>query len=265
MHLVGLGVHPLKSARGLQLTRAEAGPSGLRHDRRWLIVDEHDRFVSQREDPRLGQITPEVGADELHLDAPDVPRLSVPLTPSERPTRTVTIWDDRVDAWSCGPDADAWMRGLLGPGYRLVVMPEDTIRPVDPAYAEPNDRVSFADGFPYLLTTTASLEELNRRADSELTMERFRPNLVVAGSEPFEEDHWRRIRVGDMTFRVAKPCARCVITTLDPDTQAAGPEPLRTLARFRSRDGKVLFGENLLPDGIGTVHVGDAVEVLERA
>lgn len=265
MHLVGLNIHPVKSARALQVASAEAGRLGLRHDRRWLIVDENDRFVSQREDPRLGRITPEIGPDVLHLDAPHAPRLTVPLAPSDGPGRTVTIWDDRVEARSCGPEADAWISGLLGPGYRLVVMPNDTVRPVDPTYAASDDRVSFADGFPYLLTTTASLEELNRRAGTELTMARFRPNLVVDGTEPFAEDHWHRIRIGEVTFRVAKPCARCVITTLDPDTQEAGPEPLRTLAGFRSRDGKVLFGENLLPDGTGTVHVGDPVDVLEPA
>ncbi len=264
MHLAGLGLHPLKSARGLRAPTAEAGPTGLRHDRRWMIVDADGRFVSQREDPRLGRIVPAIDGGHLRLAAPGTPELTLPLEVRDGPARTVTVWGDRVEALGCGDDADAWLAALLGPEHRLVAMPDDAIRPVDPDYAEAGDRVSFADGFPYLLTTTASLDELNRRAGTGLTMERFRPNLVVADTEPFEEDRWRRIRVGEVVFRVAKPCARCVVTTLDPDTQEAGVEPLRTLASFRARDGKVLFGENLLPDGSGTLRVGDPVEVLER-
>lgn len=275
MRLAGLGSHPVKSARGLRLATAETGPTGLRHDRRWMIVDAAGRFVSQREDPRLGRIVPEIGDGSLRLTAPGLAapglaeqglgELTLPLTPGDGPRRSVTIWGDRVEALACGPEADAWVAALLGPGHRLVAMPDDAVRPVDPDYADPGDRVSFADGFPYLLTTTASLDELNRRAGTGLTMERFRANLVVDGAEPFEEDRWRRIRVGDVVFRVAKPCARCVVTTLDPDTQEAGPEPLRTLARFRTRGGgKVLFGQNLLPVGGGTLRVGDPVEVLER-
>jgi len=279
MRLAGLGSHPLKSARGLRLQAAEAGTTGLRHDRRWMIVDADGRFVSQREDPRLGRIVPEIGEDSLRLSAPSLhesglresglpesgrPELTLPLDVGDGPARTVTIWGDRVEARACGPEADAWVAALLGPGHGLVAMPDDAVRPVDPGYAEPGDRVSFADGFPYLLTTTASLDELNRRAGTRLTMERFRPNLIVEGAAPFEEDRWRRIRIGEVVFRVAKPCARCVVTSLDPDTQEAGPEPLRTLARFRTRNGKVLFGQNLLPDGGGTLRVGDPVEVLER-
>ncbi len=278
MRLVGLGSYPLKSARGLSLATAEAGSTGLLHDRRWMIVDANGRFVSQREDPRLGRIVPEIAGGSLRLTArglsgTNVPELTLPLAPGNAPPRStgdgprtsVTIWGDRIGAHGCGPEADAWISALLGPGHRLVAMPEDAVRPVDPDYAEVGDRVSFADGFPYLLTTTASLDELNRRAGTRLTMDRFRPNLVVDGGEPFDEDHWRRIRIGELVFRVAKPCARCVITTLDPDTQEAGPEPLRTLARFRARGSKVLFGQNLLPDGGGTLRVGAAVEVLERA
>lgn len=264
MHLAGLGLHPLKSARGVRIETAEAGPTGLRHDRRWMIVDADGRFVSQREDPRLGRIVPSIEDGRLRLRAPGAPELALPLEVRDGPPRAVTVWGDRVEGIGCGDEADAWVAALLGPGHRLVAMPDDAVRPVDPGYAEPGDRVSFADGFPYLLTTTASLDELNRRAGTRLAMERFRPNLVIAGAEAFEEDRWRRVRVGEVVFRVAKPCARCVITTLDPDTQEAGVEPLRTLAHFRASDGKVLFGENLLPDGSGTLRIGDSVEVLER-
>ena len=263
MRLSALGLYPLKSGRGLSLQVATAEPAGLRHDRRWMIVDAAGRFVSQREDPRLGRIVPTIDDDALRLSAPGARDLSVPLRPATGPPRHVTIWEDEVEARGCGDDADAWVEEVLGAGHRLVVLADATARPVDPDHGRAGDAVSFADGFPYLLTTTASLDDLNRRAGTALTMARFRPNLVIEGAAPFEEDRWRRIRVGDVVFRVVKPCARCVVTTLDPDTLEAGPEPLRTLARFRAADGKVHFGQNLLPDGGGTLRVGDPVEVLE--
>lgn len=263
MHLAALGLHPLKSGRALSPQVAAVEPAGLRHDRRWMIVDAAGRFVSQREDPRLGRIVPSIDDDALRLSAPGAPDLTVPLRPAAGPARRVTIWDDEVEARGCGDAADTWVEGVLGAGHRLVVLADPTARPADPAYAREGDAVSFADGFPYLLTTTASLDELTRRAGTALTMARFRPNLVVAGATPFEEDRWRRIRVGEVVFRVVKPCARCVVTTLDPDTLEAGPEPLRTLARFRAVDGKVHFGQNLLLDGGGTLRVGDPVEVVE--
>jgi uncharacterized protein YcbX len=263
MHLAALGLHPLKSGRALSPQAATVEPAGLRHDRRWMIVDAAGRFVSQREDPRLGRIVPAIDGDALRLSAPGAPDLTVPLRPADGPTRRVTIWDDEVAARGCGDAADAWVEEVLGPRHWLAVLADPAARPADPRYAREGDAVSFADGFPYLLTTTASLDELNRRAGTTLTMARFRPNLVVEGAAPFEEDRWRRIRIGEVVFRVAKPCARCVVTTLDPDTLEAGPEPLRTLARFRAADGKVFFGQNLLPDGGGTVRLGDPVEVIE--
>lgn len=263
MRLAAIHVHPVKSARGISVPRAEVGPTGLRHDRRWMIVDRSARFVSQREDPRLGRIAPRLDEDgeRLLLHAPGAGELALPLRPDSGEPRTVTVWEDEVMARDCGDAAAAWLATVLGGPYRLVVLPDDAVRPVDPAYARPGDRVSFADGFPYLLAAEASLDDLNRRAGTRLTMERFRPNLVVAGGAPFAEDAWSRIRIGAVPFRVAKPCARCVVPTLDPDTQEAGPEPLRTLATFRKVKGKVLFGQNLLPDGGGVVQVGDAVVV----
>ena len=263
MRLAAIHLHPVKSARGLSVPHAEVGATGLRHDRRWMIVDRSGRFVSQREDPRLGRIASSVdeGRGQLRLRAPGTGELALPLRPGPGDRRAVTVWDDEVEAIDCGATAADWLTSVLGGSYRLVALPDDAVRPVDPDYARPGDRVSFADGFPYLLAAEASLDELNRRAGTRLTMERFRPNLVIAGSAPFAEDAWSRIRIGGVPFRVAKPCARCVVPTLDPDTQRAGPEPLRTLATFRKVNGKVLFGQNLLPDGTGPVRVGDEVEV----
>lgn len=266
MRLAAIHLHPVKSARGISVSRAEIGPTGLRYDRRWMIVDRSGRFVSQREDPRLGRIVPRLDEDggRLLLRAPGAGELALPLRPEPGERRVVTVWDDEVTALDCGDAAAAWLTTVLGGTYRLVALPDAAVRPVDPVYARPGDRVSFADGFPYLLASEASLDDLNRRAGTRLTMERFRPSLVVTGSAPFAEDTWARITVGGVPFRVAKPCARCVVPTLDPDTQEAGAEPLRTLATFRKVDGKVMFGQNLLPDGGGVVTVGDPIVVHPR-
>ena len=143
-------------------------------------------------------------------------------------------------------------------------MPADTIRPVNPAYGRPGDHVSFADGYPALLASEASLADLNSRLAAPVPMNRFRPNLVVDGTEAFAEDGWSRIRIGEVVFRVVKPCDRCVVTTIDQKTGKAGKEPLRTLSRYRKKDGKVYFAQNLIPDAPGTLRRGDPVEVLER-
>jgi hypothetical protein len=265
MRLAGLVVHPLKSAAGIAVDAAEVTRTGLRHDRRWMIVDAAGRFVSQRQEPRLGRIRPTIEVDRLRLDAPGIPPLELPLAPPSGEARRVRIWDDDVEARSCGHEADAWAAAVLGEGCRLVALADDGARPVDPAYGRADDRVSFADGYPFLLTTTASLDELSRRAGTRLEMARFRPNLVVDGATPFAEDAWTRIRIGDLTFRVVKPCVRCVVTTLDPATGAGGREPLRTLATFRRTEKGVTFGQNLLADDLGVLHVGDVVASLPRS
>jgi hypothetical protein len=264
MRLVGLVVHPLKSAAGIPVTEAEVTRTGLRHDRRWMIVDATGRFVSQREDPRLGRIVPSLDGERMRLEAPIGPPLDLPLAPDDGEAVSVRIWSDVVEARSCGAKADAWVEALLGEGHRIVVLADDDARAVDPAYARNEDRVAFADGYPFLLATNASLDELNRRAGTRLEMARFRPNLIVGCAEPFAEDKWKALRIGDVSFRVVKPCVRCVVTTLDPATGEAGHEPLRTLATFRATDKGVTFGQNLLADGLGVLRVGDAVEAIEK-
>lgn len=265
MRLSGLYAYPLKSGRAVPLGRAEVVRTGLRDDRRWMVVDARDRFRSQREDPRLGRITPALHGERLRLSAPGLPDLDLPRRPTPGQEVPVTVWDDAVTAWSCGRAADAWIGRVLGDGHRLVVFPPNGARQVDPTYARTGDRVAFADGYPFHLIGHASLDDLNHHMGAPLEMVRFRPNLVVSGAAPYAEDGWARIRIGEVAFRVVKPCARCVVPTLHLDTLEPGPEPLRTLERTRRRGGKVVFGQNLLHDGGGTLRVGDAVEVLEPA
>lgn len=259
--LASITVHPIKSAAGISVDAAEVHDHGLALDRRWMLVDRDGTFLSQRTVPRMALVRPEIGAHALAVRAPGMPTLELALRPDGGRATHVSIWEDAVEAWAVDGEADAWFSRFLGREARLVYVPEEGLRQVDPAYAAIGDRVGFADGYPFLLASEASLADLNRRLPTPVAMARFRPNLVVRGFEPFAEDGWRRVRIGDVAFRVVKPCARCAITTVDPETAEVGKEPLRTLAGYRRVDGKVLFAQNLVHDGRGVLRTGDRVVV----
>ncbi|ROQ27096.1 hypothetical protein EDD98_6753 [Streptomyces sp. PanSC19] len=264
-------VHPVKAMRALARTEAEVQPWGLARDRRWAVVDSANKVVTQRRHPRMALATAEPLPDGgVSLSAPGRPTLVVEV-PHPSTTLTMEIFDKPVEAVPADPAAAAWLSEYLESDVRLVHMdaPEHR-RPVDPDYALPGETVSFADGYPLLVTTTASLDALNsliaqgdHADEGPLPMNRFRPNLVVEGTAPWVEDGWKRLAVGEVTFRVARPCGRCVVTTTDQITAERGKEPLRTLARHRTSDGRVVFGQNLVPEHTGTVRVGDAVKILD--
>jgi uncharacterized protein len=263
MYLSGLYVYPIKSLGGISLEAWDVDGRGPRYDRRWMLVDEDGWFISQRELPRMALISVRIEPDRLVVNAPHMPSLELPLGLTTGKTVTARIWDDIVEASPVGDDADRWFGEFLGTRCRLVFLPDESVRPVDPDYGEAGDRVGLADGFPFLLISEASLADLNSRLEQLLPMNRFRPNLVIGGCEPFAEDVWKRIRIGSITFRVVKPCSRCAITTVDQSTAVTGKEPLRTLARFRKVGNKVLFGQNLIHDGTGTLRTYDPVEILQ--
>jgi hypothetical protein len=266
--LAALHVYPVKGCRGLTQATAWAGARGLEGDRRWMVVDGEGRFVSQRTRPRLAVVAPEVTAGALVLRAPGREPLVVTLGADGGPARggpagAVTVWSDTVAARDAGAEAAAWFGALLGEPARLVFMPDDTRRAIDPDYAAPGDVVSFADGFPWLLISEASLADLNTRLPGPLPMNRFRPNLVVDGCAPYAEDAWRTLRIGEAVFRVVKPCARCSVTTVNQETgELDGPEPLRTLAGYRRVGDGVMFGQNLLAERGGELRVGAPVEIV---
>jgi MOSC domain-containing protein len=259
----GLYFYPVKSCRGTSLDVAEVGPRGIVADRQWMIVDENGEFITQREVPRMALVSPRLTGDVLEISATGMPPLTI--SPAAGRQRTnVTVWRDRCAAIDEGAAAAEWLSTFLEVPCRLVRIPDDERRRADPEYAGPNDEVGFADGFAFLLTSRASLDDLNRRLSVPLPMNRFRPNIVLDGTDAFEEDRWTRIRIDDITFVVAKPCARCVTTTTDQDTAERSHEPLRTLATFRHVAGRgVMFGQNLIHDRSGVIHVGAEVEVLE--
>jgi uncharacterized protein YcbX len=180
---------------------------------------------------------------------------------SDGDERPVTVWRDRCAAVTAGPDAAEWFSSFLGTRCELVRQPDTGFRQVDTGYADPGDRVAFADGFPFLLISRASVDELNHRLDTPVAADRFRANIIVDGCAPHAEDHWSEIAIGVVAFRVAKPCARCIVITTDQNSGARSAEPLRTLAGYRTVGGKVLFGQNLVHRGVGTLRVGDEVHV----
>lgn len=269
LKLSALHVYPVKGLKGIDLSEAQCTDRGLRHDRRWMVVDAAGDFLSQREHPRMATVWTEIVEDVLALAAPDVGSVEVPIEagPSRAARIRVRVWDSVVDAVPVSPYADAWLGDYLGLPCRLVYMPDETRRESNAKYAGTDKLVGFADGFAYLLTNEASLAELNARLRGNhhpaLPMNRFRPNLVVTGCGAFEEDRWMEIRVGEAILRAAKPCGRCQVTTTDQSTgEVVGPEPLATLSTFReSREFGVMFGMNLVTVRQGKVRVGDAVEV----
>ncbi|MDH0645934.1 MOSC domain-containing protein [Pseudomonas sp. GD03858] len=267
MFLSALYRYPVKSGRAQGLEVSSVGTLGLEGDRRWLVVEEENgRFLTQRAWPRLGQLSAAYGAQgQLLLEAPGLAPLTVAVPNADDDLRGVTIWRDTLRVPDAGDEAAAWLSELLGKAVRLVHCPEQRARYLPSGYGLNSDRAAFPDGFPLLLIGQASLDELSRRVGRPMEMLRFRPNLVVEGAEAFAEDRWKRIRIGDMTFRVLKPSVRCILTTLDPATGERSPdrEPLTTLKTFREKEGDVLFGQNLAVDGEGELRVGMAVQVLE--
>ena len=271
MTLSAINRFPVKSCRGHSVPHAAVEPWGLAGDRRWLIVDDDGAAVTAREYPRMLLITPSPrDAGGLELTSPDAAPVSVDV-PDAGNLVPVHVWSSDLLAALAAPAACAWFSKVIGTSVRLVYLDDPTRRRPNPAFAQPTDYVSFADGYPLLLGATASLDALNawiaagpRSNEGPLPMLRFRPNVVVAGGRAWEEDGWRRIRIGAAVFRVVKGCDRCTMTMTDPDSAARGKEPIATLARHRRWDGEVWFGMNIVPDTPGVeIAVGDEVEVLE--
>lgn len=259
---------PVKSLRGESLSEALVEPWGLAGDRRWMVVDDDGEAITAREVNAMLLFRPRLTPDGLVIEVDGRDEVTV-----ARPTgdpRPVSVFG-RPLAAVAAPAADRWLSEVLDRAAHLVHLADPWSRKPEPRFSEPDDRVSFADAFPVLIAAESSLAELNGwvaqgpNADqAPMPMIRFRPNLVVAGSEPWAEDGWRRVRIGAAEFRAVKGCDRCVMTTIHPDTAARGKEPIATLARHRRFDRATWFGMNLIPDTPGaSVRVGDDVEILE--
>jgi hypothetical protein len=261
VHVASLHVYPIKSCRGIDLLSAEVHAMGFAWDRRWMLVDAQGVFLSQRRVPRLATIDVVIGIDRLRISAPNMEDLEVPLEPADTETVPALVWKDPVIVHPVGRDADAWFSEVLRLPCRLVRQPETGARAVDLRYGHPDDVVSLADAYPVLIASTASLADLNRRLKDPVPMNRFRPNIVVRGASPYAEDRWTSLVGPDLALRVVKPCARCEIVTKDQRTGVGGEEPLRTLATYRQKDHKTLFGQNAIPETPGSIRVDETLTV----
>jgi len=259
--LTGLFVYPIKSCRGTSVDQWDVDEFGLSHDRRFMLVDQAGEFMTQRDHPRLALVSPVITGRALRVNAPGMPALELPLEPAPTVMTQVTVWRYRGEATWTGEPAARWFSDFLGIACSLVHMPAESRRLTNPAYDPTGSRVSFADAYPILVISEESLADLNRRLVQPLPMNRFRPNLTVAGGGAFAEDRWRRIEIGSVVLNLVKPCDRCVITTTDQTTTERGVEPLRTLATYRKVDGNVLFGQNAVHEAPGQLRVGDAVTI----
>lgn len=279
--------YPVKSLRGESVPEAVVEPWGLAGDRRWMLIDEYGEAITAREVNELLLFRPQITSEGLVVQAPhrpDLPDLEVPLPPPARQV-PVALWESRLTAAAADPATDRWFTSALGRTAHLVHLDDPTRRATSARFSNPEDRVSFADGYPLLLTTTESLAALNNASETShasaplrpepLSMIRFRPSVVVEGFDAWAEDDWRRIRIGEVSFRAVKGCARCVMTTVHPDTAVRGKEPIASLARIRRWDGATWFGINLIPDSPAAadspidpaarpaIRVGDPVEILD--
>jgi uncharacterized protein len=246
-----LWIYPIKSLAGISLAEAKLTRRGLAHDRRWMLIDADGQFLTQRESPEMALLDQSFDAENLlvqHRQKPELGLLKLSLQPKPGDLIEVVVWNDACPAHFVDSAADEWFSRALGFSCRLVYMPESSQRIVDQKYAQENDITSFSDGFPYLLANLNSLADLNERLEQPVGIERFRPNLVVDGLEAWSEDKLKKFELGGAHFHSTKPCARCQVITIDPQTAKVGKEPLKTLATFHAWNNKVFFGLNVCWD-----------------
>lgn len=257
-----INVFPVKSLAGIAMSSAWVETQGISFDRRFMLADGDGRMVTARQFPQLVRIKTALRHDGVQFYAPGHAALTIRYADLQRQTVTAQVWSDNFPAYTTTDAANHWFSALLGMTVRLLYCGEQSHR----VREKFGHNVSFADGYPLLVISQASLDELNRRSPESHVMDQFRTNLVVAGSEPFAEDSWKRIRIGEVEFTLVKPCQRCILTTIDlaQGTFRPSQEPLRTLAQFRANpQGSVFFGQNLLAKNEGMIAVGDSIEVLE--
>lgn len=266
MYLSEINIYPIKSLGGIALQRSSIEEAGLRFDRRWMLVDEKNKFLSQREFSQMAKFDLELGKENLKISYKGE-TLIAPLQTMTAQSANVKIWSSAVRAGVYDDEINRWFSQMFGMPCRLALMTENSVRKVNRFYAvrKFEDTVSFADAYPFLLAGENSLSVLNEKIGKPLPMNRFRPNFVVAESEPFAEDRWKKVKIGKTVFHVVKACARCTVTTVDQRTgEKDGAEPLKTLASFRKKNGKVYFGQYLIADKAGEIiEIGDKVEILE--
>ena len=263
-----LFIYPIKSMSGISVSSAKVTDRGLENDRRWMLVDEKNSFLTLREFPKMALIQPFLEKKCLRIRFTDsqVEDLTIPYDMFENGWEKVTIWNANCDARRIGGDADRWFSEILGTNCKLVFMPDESIRPVDTTSGfKPEGKItSFSDAYPFLMLGEASVNDLNSRLNKPVSIKRFRPNIVFSGGYPFQEDKIREFSINQVRFTGLENCARCSIPNVDPEKgiMALDKEPLKTLATYRTHDKTINFGRNVAHSGTGMISVGDEICLL---
>ncbi len=258
--IASIHIYPIKSLGGVQVQTSLVRPHGLEYDRRWMLVDADGLFRTQRSNAELCLFRVAIADSGLSVTGPDGEILAVPFA-ADGDTKLVRVWNSDVKAREVSSRCNEWFSDRIGERTVLVHFGEEARRDINPDWSQPGDQVSFADGFPVMVANLATLEDLNQRLDAPVPMNRFRPNVVLSGIEPYHEDTWKSLTSGDVQLDFPRPCGRCLVTTTDQDTARRGVEPLATLAKYRIKDQNVIFGMNAIPRSFGTLHVGATVEL----
>jgi uncharacterized protein YcbX len=261
LKLQDIYIYPIKSCAGIRVSEWQVLEKGLQYDRQWMLVDQNQQFLSQRKLPKMALLKTRLTDHHIILSAPGFEDISFNLHQADGKTLTVSIWKDQCQANLVSAEADEWLSDFLKMDCNLVYQPKQSIRQVDQKYAMANDNVYFSDGFPFLIISENSLVDLNSHMPYEISMTRFRPNLVISGSASYAEDFWREISIGEINFRLPKPCSRCPVPNIDPETGISSKETIKTLSKIRKRENKVYFGQNALHNNTGQLFVGDLVTV----
>jgi len=261
LHVSGLSIYPVKSCSGINITTSTVEAFGLQGDRRWMVVDENGVMLTQRKFSSMCLVKVETSNNGIAFMHSKMQTLNVEV-PSSGNQVLAKVWSDQCLSLDAGDEAANWLSEILDTRCRLVYFPDDSFRQVDLDFAEQGDKTAFSDGFPLLLISQASLDELNSRLVKPVSMNRFRPNLVVEGCEPFAEDSWKKIKIGNIVYRIVKPCSRCVIPSINLETAEREKEPTQTLLTYRKKNNKIFFGQNVIADGQGEISVGMGVEVI---
>lgn len=261
-----LFIYPVKSLGGVQVSTAQVTDRGFKYDRRWMLVDEQNRFLSQRELPVMALLQTSISVEGIVVEDKKVPgkKICIPFSAGVTNTIQVQVWDDICDAVLVNEELDAWFSETLQKKCRLVYMPDESERLVDKKYAAADEITSFSDGYPVLIIGQSSLDDLNTRLDEKITMDRFRPNIVFEGGYPYEEDRMEVFKIKNIVFCGVKLCSRCTVTTIEQSSAVKSKEPLRTLAAYRQVNNKIYFGQNVLYKGTGTVQLGDEIIISKK-
>ena len=265
MKVSHLYIYPIKSLGGVSLSAAEVTDRGFKYDRRWMLIDETNRFISQRTVAQLALLRVNIikeGLQVFHVAAPEE-TLVVPFVVDADTKIPVQIWDDTCEAMHLDSSFDHWFSEKLGISCRLVFMPNETERLVSAPHRDKQEINSFSDSYPFLMIGEKSLEELNRRMEEPLPMNRFRPNIVFSGGEPHIEDTFGHFTINEINFYGIKLSSRCNLTTINQDNAVSGKEPLKTLSKYRRMNNKIYFGQNLVHEGRGIISVGESIIIKE--